>query len=56
MLLLSVLPQVSPDEGVFGVLERIESDNLDRLVVSRGGILLGFVSRENVFRFIQARR
>jgi Zn-dependent protease len=56
MLPLSALLQVGPDEAIFDVLERIESDSLDRLAVVSNGVLLGFVSRAEALRFVRARR
>jgi len=55
MLPLSSIPQITPDEEVFSALERMENESLDRLAVFRHGILLGFVSRDNAFRFVRAR-
>ena len=56
MVPLSSLPRLAPDEEVFAALERMASEDLDRLAVYREGILLGFVGRESAFRFIRARR
>jgi Zn-dependent protease len=56
MLPLSALPQIGPEEAIFDVLERIESDGMDRLAVVSNGILLGFVSRAEARRFVRTRR
>jgi Zn-dependent protease len=53
---LSTLPQVGPEEAIFDVVERIESDNLERLAVVGNGMLLGFISRAEARRFVRARR
>jgi len=56
MLPLSAVPQVDPEEAIFDVVERIESDSLERLAVVSNGVLLGFVSRAEALRFVRARR
>jgi predicted transcriptional regulator len=56
MLPLSALPQVDPEEAIFDVVERIESDSLERLAVVSNGMLLGFISRAEALRFVRARR
>ncbi|MBM3941448.1 MAG: site-2 protease family protein [SAR202 cluster bacterium] len=50
---LSAMPKVSPEEPMFGIIERLEAENMDRLAVVRDDALLGLVSREDVMRWLQ---
>lgn len=56
MLPLSTLPQVTPEEPVFDALERMEAEGQDRLVVVRGELLLGLLSRADLLRRLQTGR
>lgn len=55
MLPLSVLQSVGPEDGIFDVMEQMETERLDRLAVVRNGLLLGFVSRPDARRFLRTR-
>lgn len=50
---LSALPRIDPEEPVFNALERLEAENLDRLAVVRGDLLLGILSRADLLRWLE---
>ncbi|MFQ6025883.1 MAG: site-2 protease family protein [Dehalococcoidia bacterium] len=56
MIPLSALPALSPEDAIFDVMERQDNENLDRLVVQVNGAPMGFVTREQIGRFIGNRR
>ncbi|HLF03650.1 MAG TPA: site-2 protease family protein [Dehalococcoidia bacterium] len=53
MLPLAALPRIAPEEPVFDALERMETENLDRLAVVRGEALLGILSRADLLRWLE---
>ena len=56
MIPLSTLPTLSLEDPVCDVMERQDSENLDRLVVQSNGAPLGFITREQIWRFVGNRR
>ena len=55
MLPLSVLPRANPEEEVQEVLRRMDAEELDRFVVSSGGVMLGMFTRRSAFRSVRFR-
>ncbi len=53
MLPLSALPRIDAEEPVFNALERLEAEELDRLAVVRGELLLGILSRADLMRWME---
>ena len=56
MLPWSMLPRVSPDEQVQAALQRMDQEDLDRMLVSSGGVHLGLLTRRSAARFTRTRR
>ena len=50
---LWAVPWLAPEDTISDALERVETGRVDRLAVLRNGELQGFVSREDILRFVR---